>query len=336
MDSVKDKKTDDILEKLVHINRITKVVKGGRRFGFSALVVVGNQSGKIGIAHAKAKQVPDAIKKANEMARRKLTHIPLREGRTIHHDVKAKDGSGRIVLRAASKGTGIIAGGPVRAVCEVLGVKDIVAKSMGTSNAHNVIRATMKALMKQSSPKQISTIRNKKISEIFLFLILDICLGEFCLSKAFIVALITLCAFEVPIDLATISLTPKTSHTALTGPPAIIPVPFAADLKTILPEPSLAFTSWWIVLPSLKGIWISLRLAISLAFLIASGTCLALAWAIPILPDWFPTTTNAEKPNLLPPLTTLVIRLMCTNFSKISSFFLSLLSSIIKIPFHFF
>ena len=158
MDKIKEKKSDDILEKLVHINRITKVVKGGRRFGFSALVVVGDQSGKIGIAHAKAKQVPDAIKKANEMARRKLIHIPLREGRTIHH--------GKIVLRAASKGTGIIAGGPVRAVCEVLGVKDIVAKSMGTSNAHNVIRATMKALLKQNSPKQISNIRNKKISEI--------------------------------------------------------------------------------------------------------------------------------------------------------------------------
>ena len=110
--------------------------------------------------------MPDAIKKANEMARRKLIQIPLREGRTIHHDVKAKDGSGRIVLRSASKGTGIIAGGPVRAVCEVLGVKDIVAKSMGTSNAHNVIRATMKALLKQTSPKQISNIRNKKISEI--------------------------------------------------------------------------------------------------------------------------------------------------------------------------
>ena len=165
-ENFKDKKADDILEKLVHINRITKVVKGGRRFGFSALVVVGNQAGKIGIAHAKAKQVPDAIKKANEVARRKLIHIPLREGRTIHHDVKAKDGSGRIILRAASKGTGIIAGGPVRAVCEVLGVKDIVAKSMGTSNAHNVIRATMKALLKQNSPKQISAIRNKKISEI--------------------------------------------------------------------------------------------------------------------------------------------------------------------------
>ena len=106
------------------------------------------------------------LQKANEIARRKLIHIPLREGRTIHHDVKAKDGSGRIILRSASKGTGIIAGGPVRAVCEVLGVKDIVAKSMGTSNAHNVIRATLKALMKQNSPKQISSIRNKKISEI--------------------------------------------------------------------------------------------------------------------------------------------------------------------------
>ena len=107
----RDKKKDNILEKLVHINRITKVVKGGRRFGFSALVVVGNQAGKIGVAHAKAKQVPDAIKKANEMARRKLTHIPLREGRTIHHDVKAKDGAGKIILRAASKGTGIIGSG---------------------------------------------------------------------------------------------------------------------------------------------------------------------------------------------------------------------------------
>ena len=156
----------DIKEKLVAINRITKVGKGGRRFGFAALMVVGNQKGSIGIGQGKSKQVPDAIKKANEMARRKLIHIPLREGRTIHHDVKAKDGSGKIILRAASKGTGIIAGAPVRAVCEVLGVKDIVAKSMGTSNAHNVIRATMKALLKQTSPKQISSIRNKKISEV--------------------------------------------------------------------------------------------------------------------------------------------------------------------------
>ena len=156
----------DIKEKLVAINRITKVVKGGRRFGFSALVVVGNQNGKIGIAHAKAKQVPDAIKKANDLAKRKLIQIPLREGRTIHHDIFGKDGAGKIKLRAAPKGTGIIAGGAVRAVCEVLGIKDIVAKSLGTANPHNVIRACMKALLKQTSPKQISNIRNKKISEI--------------------------------------------------------------------------------------------------------------------------------------------------------------------------
>ena len=161
-----DNENSNLSEHLVTINRVAKVVKGGRRFGFSALVVVGNQAGKIGIAHAKAKQVPDAIKKANEMARRKLVQVPLREGRTIHHDVYGKDGAGKIKLRGAPKGTGIIAGGPVRAVCEVLGLKDIVAKSMGTANPHNVIRATMKALSKQNSPKHISTIRNKKISKI--------------------------------------------------------------------------------------------------------------------------------------------------------------------------
>ena len=159
-------KNNDYLEKLVHINRITKVVKGGRRFGFSALVVVGNQNGKIGVAHAKAKQVPDAIKKANDLAKRNLIQIPLKEGRTIHHDSFGKNGSGKIKLRSAPKGTGIIAGGPVRAVCEVLGIKDIVAKSMGTANPHNVIRACLKALKNQHSPKHISIIRNKKISEI--------------------------------------------------------------------------------------------------------------------------------------------------------------------------
>ncbi len=158
--------SNELIEKLVHINRITKVVKGGRRFGFSALVVVGNQNGKIGVAHAKAKQVPDAIKKANELAKRNLVQIPLREGRTIHHDTLGKDGAGKIKLRSAPKGTGIIAGGPVRAVCEVLGIKDIVAKSMGTANPHNVIRACLKALSMQNSPKYISSIRNKKISEI--------------------------------------------------------------------------------------------------------------------------------------------------------------------------
>ena len=157
---------NELSEHLVTINRVAKVVKGGRRFGFSALVVVGNQNGKIGIAHAKAKQVPDAIKKANELARRNLIQIPLRDGRTIHHDIYGKDGAGKIKLRSAPKGTGIIAGGPVRAVCEVLGIRDIVAKSLGTANPHNVIRACIKALSKQNSPKNISNLRNKKISEI--------------------------------------------------------------------------------------------------------------------------------------------------------------------------
>ena len=156
----------ETLAKKAQEKKITKVVKGGRRFGFSALVVVGNQNGKIGVAHAKAKQVPDAIKKANDLARRNLVQIPLRDGRTIHHDIFGKDGAGKIKLRSAPKGTGIIAGGPVRAVCEVLGIKDIVAKSIGTANPHNVIRACMKALSNQNSPKNISNLRNKKISEI--------------------------------------------------------------------------------------------------------------------------------------------------------------------------
>ena len=154
----KNKNDDGILEKLVHINRITKVVKGGRRFGFSALVVVGNQEGKIGIAHAKAKQVPDAIKKANETARRVLIHIPLREGRTIHHDVYGKDGAGKIVLRSAPKGTGIIAGGPVRAVCEVLGIKDIVAKSMAKVNKTEMSKIVAEKLAKKAQEKKITKI----------------------------------------------------------------------------------------------------------------------------------------------------------------------------------
>ena len=161
-------KNSEYLEKLVHINRITKVVKGGRRFGFSALVVVGNQNGKIGIAHAKAKQVPDAIKKANELAKRKLVQISLREGRTIHHDIYGKDGAGKIKLRAAPKGTGIIAGGPVRAVCEVLGIQDVVAKSLGSANPHNVLKACVNGLKSQNSPKILSAIRGKKISDIVL------------------------------------------------------------------------------------------------------------------------------------------------------------------------
>ena len=166
MENKKEKKVDDILEKLVHINRITKVVKGGRRFGFSALVVVGNQSGRIGIAHAKAKQVPDAIKKANEMARRKLIHIPLREGRTLHHDIVGIHGSSRVVMRSAPSGTGIIAGGSVRAVFELLGIQDIVAKSVGSSNPYNIIRAAVDGLKQQKSPKIIAARRSKKVGNI--------------------------------------------------------------------------------------------------------------------------------------------------------------------------
>ena len=156
----------DLKEKLVAINRVTKVVKGGRRFGFSALVVVGNQAGKIGIAHAKAKQVPDAIKKANEMARRKLTHIPLREGRTLHHDIDGRHGAGRVIMRSAKPGTGIIAGGPMRAVFEMLGVQDIVAKSLGSQNPYNMIRATVGGLAKELSPRMVAQRRGKKVSEI--------------------------------------------------------------------------------------------------------------------------------------------------------------------------
>ena len=153
-------------DKLVSINRITKVVKGGRRYAFSALVVVGDQSGSIGIGHGKAKQVPDAIKKATETAKRKLFKIPLREGRTIHHDILGKDGAGKVLLRTAPSGTGIIAGGDIRAACEFLGIQDIVAKSLGSSNPTNVLRACIKGLKNQNSPKSISRIRGKTISEI--------------------------------------------------------------------------------------------------------------------------------------------------------------------------
>ena len=161
-----EKKNDEIIEKLVHINRITKVVKGGRRFGFSALVVVGNQKGKIGLAHAKAKQVPDAIKKATQTAKNNMFKIPLREGRTLHHDILSKDGAGKVLLRSAPSGTGIIAGGPIRAACEVAGIKDVVAKSLGSPNPLNVLRACIKGLRNQNSPKKIAITRGKKIAEI--------------------------------------------------------------------------------------------------------------------------------------------------------------------------
>ena len=153
-------------DKLVSINRITKVVKGGRRFAFSALVVVGNLSGSLGVGHAKAKQVPDAIKKATQTAKNNMFKIPLQGGRTLHHDVFSKDGAGKVILRAAPSGTGIIAGGPIRAVCEVAGIKDVVAKSLGSSNPLNVLRACVKGLKSQNSPKNIANTRGKKIAEI--------------------------------------------------------------------------------------------------------------------------------------------------------------------------
>ncbi len=156
----------DIKDKLVSINRITKVVKGGRRFAFSALVVVGNYSGSIGIGHAKAKQVPDAIKKATQTAKNSMFKIPLRDGRTLHHDILSKDGAGKVLLRAAPSGTGIIAGGAIRAACEVVGIKDVVAKSLGSSNPINVLRACIKGLRSQNSPKYIANVRGKNIAEI--------------------------------------------------------------------------------------------------------------------------------------------------------------------------
>ncbi len=156
----------ELKDKLVSINRITKVVKGGRRFAFSALVVVGNVSGSLGIGHAKAKQVPDAIKKATQTAKNNMFKVPLQEGRTLHHDIFSKDGAGKVLLRAAPSGTGIIAGGPIRAACEVAGIKDVVAKSLGSSNPLNVLRACIKGLKNQSSPKYIANTRGKKIAEI--------------------------------------------------------------------------------------------------------------------------------------------------------------------------
>ncbi len=156
----------EFVDRLVHINRVAKVVKGGRRFGFAALVVVGDQKGRVGVGHGKAKEVPEAIRKATEAAKGKLIRVPLREGRTLHHDVKGHSGAGKVVLRAAPPGTGIIAGGPMRAVFETLGVQDVVAKSVGTSNPHNMIHATIDALSRIASPRQIASKRNKKVGDI--------------------------------------------------------------------------------------------------------------------------------------------------------------------------
>ena len=157
---------DELKDKLVTINRVAKVVKGGRRFSFAALVVVGDQKGRVGFGHGKAREVPEAIRKATEEARRSLMRVPLREGRTLHHDSVGHHGAGRVVLRSAPPGTGVIAGGPTRAVCEMLGVQDVVAKSLGSSNPYNMVRATFDALRHEDSPRGVAARRGKKVSEI--------------------------------------------------------------------------------------------------------------------------------------------------------------------------
>jgi small subunit ribosomal protein S5 len=161
-----ENRDSEFVDKLVHINRVAKVVKGGRRFGFAALVVVGDQRGRVGFGHGKAREVPEAIRKATEAAKRAMIRVPLREGRTLHHDVHGRHGAGKVVLRAAPAGTGIIAGGPMRAVFETLGVQDVVAKSLGTSNPYNMVRATFDALRREDSPRAVAARRGLKVSTV--------------------------------------------------------------------------------------------------------------------------------------------------------------------------
>lgn len=161
-----EREEDKLIEKLVAVNRVSKTVKGGRRMGFAAFIVMGDGKGKVGIGQGKAKEVPEAMQKAVQEARRSLQRIPLREGRTIHHDVRGRFGAGKVVLRYAPSGTGIIAGGPMRAVFEAVGIHDIVAKSTGTSNPYNMVKATLDALQKIRAPKVIAAKRGKKINEI--------------------------------------------------------------------------------------------------------------------------------------------------------------------------
>ncbi|WP_020401291.1 30S ribosomal protein S5 [Kordiimonas gwangyangensis] len=162
----RNREESELIEKLVHINRVAKVVKGGRRFGFAALVVVGDQRGRVGFGNGKAREVPEAIRKATEAAKKNMIRVPLREGRTLHHDIKGRWGAGRVLLRTAQAGTGIIAGGPMRAVFEALGVQDVVTKSQGSSNPYNMVRATFDALVNQNSPRQIAAKRGKKVADI--------------------------------------------------------------------------------------------------------------------------------------------------------------------------
>jgi len=156
----------ELIDKLVGINRVAKVVKGGRRFGFAALVVVGDAKGRVGFGSGKAKEVPEAIRKATESAKRNMIRVPLRDGRTLHHDIEGHFGAGHVILRSAPAGTGIIAGGPMRAVFETLGIQDIVAKSIGTSNPHNMIKATFAALSGIQAPRSVAAKRGKRVSDI--------------------------------------------------------------------------------------------------------------------------------------------------------------------------
>jgi len=161
-----DREQSELVDKLVAINRVAKVVKGGKNFGFAALVVVGDQKGRVGYGHGKAREVPEAIRKATEEAKKSMIRVPLRESRTLHHDGNGRWGAGKVMVRAAPPGTGVIAGGPMRAVLETLGVQDVVGKSVGSSNPYNMVRATFEALKAQSSPRQVAAKRGKKVSDV--------------------------------------------------------------------------------------------------------------------------------------------------------------------------
>jgi small subunit ribosomal protein S5 len=166
-DREQEREDDGLTDKLVTINRVAKVVKGGRRFAFAALVVVGDQKGRVGYGAGKAREVPEAIRKATERAKRSMIRVPMKEGRTLHHDIEGRYGAGKVVLRSAVAGTGIIAGGPLRAVFETLGIGDVVAKSLGSRNPHNMVKATFAALERCASPRSVANRRGKKVSELF-------------------------------------------------------------------------------------------------------------------------------------------------------------------------
>ncbi|XOY57104.1 MAG: 30S ribosomal protein S5 [Rhodobacterales bacterium] len=162
----REEQAPEFADRLVAINRVSKTVKGGKRFGFAALVVVGDQKGRVGFGKGKAKEVPEAIRKATEQAKRQMIRVALRDGRTLHHDIEGRHGAGRVVMRSAPAGTGIIAGGPMRAVFEMLGVQDVVSKSIGSQNPYNMIRATMDGLLKEQSPRNVAQRRGKKVADI--------------------------------------------------------------------------------------------------------------------------------------------------------------------------